>query len=189
MAEAQDVEISLGTGRLLGLFFGLVVICAIFFGLGYTVGRSSTPAVLPTESSSPNPSARSKPADTAHSPTSSADLTFYKTVEQKDAVPQLAASAEAAPPPPPPASVAPELAAPVTHGSGYIVQVAAVSKKEDADALVFALRKKSYPVFVASNAPTDSLFHVQVGPFNDVRDAEAMRSRLAGEGYNPILKK
>ncbi len=190
MAEAQDVEISLGTGRLLGLFFGLVVICAIFFGLGYTVGRSSMPTALPSESSSPNPSARSKPADTSHGVTSSADLTFYKTVEQKDAVPQLAPPAEAAPPPPPPASVAPELAtAPVTHGSGYIVQVAAVTKKEDADALVFALRKKSYPVFVASNAPTDSLFHVQVGPFNDVKDAEAMRSRLAGEGYNPILKK
>ena len=37
--EAHDTEITLGTGRLLGLFFGLVVVCAVFFGLGYTLGR------------------------------------------------------------------------------------------------------------------------------------------------------
>ena len=67
-------------------------------------------------------------------------------------------------------------------------QVAAVSKQEDADILVSALRKKQYPVFVAS-APGDALFHVQVGPFSDPKDAEAMRTRLLGDGYNPIVKK
>jgi hypothetical protein len=30
---------------------------------------------------------------------------------------------------------------------------------------------------------------VQVGPFGDIKDAEAMRSRLINDGYNPILKK
>jgi len=69
------------------------------------------------------------------------------------------------------------------------VQVAAVSKKEDAEALAGILRKKNYPVFLASNAPGDSLFHVQVGPFNDIKEAEAMRSKLAGDGYSPIVKK
>jgi len=70
----------------------------------------------------------------------------------------------------------------------YMVQVAAVSKQEDADILVNALRKKQYPVFVA-NLPSDPLFHVQVGPFSDPKEAEAMRSRLAGDGYNAIVKK
>src|SRR6266404_5786514 len=40
--DTHDTEITLGTGRLLGLFFGLVVVCAVFFGLGYTLGRNST---------------------------------------------------------------------------------------------------------------------------------------------------
>jgi len=78
--------------------------------------------------------------------------------------------------------------APVPAG-GYFVQVAAVSKQEDAEALVDALKKKQYPAFVAGNATTDKLFRVQVGPFDDIKEAEAMRSRLINDGYNPILKK
>ena len=73
--------------------------------------------------------------------------------------------------------------------SAYLVQVAAVTKQEDADALVDALKKKQYPAFVAATSSTDKLFRVQVGPFGDIKDAEAMRSRLINDGYNPILKK
>jgi hypothetical protein len=36
----NDTEIALGTRSLLGIFFGLVLICAVFFGLGYSVGRA-----------------------------------------------------------------------------------------------------------------------------------------------------
>ena len=41
--------------------------------------------------------------------------------------------------------------------------------------------------FIA-NAAGDPLFHVQVGPFSDKKDAEAMRTRLSGDGYNAIVK-
>jgi len=41
MDSSQDTEITLGTGKLLGLFFGLVIVCAVFFALGYTLGRKS----------------------------------------------------------------------------------------------------------------------------------------------------
>ena len=73
--------------------------------------------------------------------------------------------------------------------AGYFVQVAAVTKQDDAEALVDALKKKQYPAFVASNNATDKLFRVQVGPFAEIKDAETMRSRLINDGYNPILKK
>ena len=73
-------------------------------------------------------------------------------------------------------------------GSGYMVQVAAVKKQEDAEALAQALRKKNYPVLTISG-PNDKFFHVQVGPFADFKDAEATRNKLIGDGYNPILKK
>jgi len=73
--------------------------------------------------------------------------------------------------------------------TGYFVQVAAVSKPDDAEALVDALKKKQYPAFVAGNSSTDKLFRVQVGPFSDIKEAESMRSRLINDGYNPILKK
>lgn len=71
----------------------------------------------------------------------------------------------------------------------YFVQVAAVTKQEDAEALVDALKNKQYAAFVATNAANEKLFRVQVGPFNDVKDAEAARSRLINDGYNPIVKK
>jgi len=186
MSDSQDVEISLGTGRLLALFFGMVVVCAIFFGLGYSLGKNSAPVMA---SEAPATAANAEKPK-AGAPSSSDELTFYKSVEQKDANAQLTpapAPSAAAPanPAPTPASTA-EAPRP---GSGYAVQVAAVTKQEDAQALVTALRKKNYPVFVASNAPTDSLYHVQVGPFADIKDAEIMRTRLSSDGYNPILKK
>ena len=78
--------------------------------------------------------------------------------------------------------------APIPAG-GYFVQVAAVSKQEDAESLVDALKKKQYPAFVASNSSTDKLFRIQLGPFGDIKEAESMRSHLVNDGYNPILKK
>ena len=72
--------------------------------------------------------------------------------------------------------------------SGYFVQVAAVTKQEDAEALVDALKKKDYPAFVAPQTG-DKLFRVQLGPYADIKDAEAMRTRLIGDGYSPIVKK
>jgi cell division septation protein DedD len=190
MASAQDVEISLGTGRLLALFFALVAVCGIFFGLGYTLGRSMGPTAVTAEAAAPSAAtsaAKPKPVGASAESATAApanDLTFYKTVEQKDANPQLTPVSA-----PAPAAASSAPAPETTHGSAYVVQIAAVSKREDAEALIGALRKKNYPVFLASNAPADSLFHVQVGPFNELKDAEAVRGRLAGDGYSPIVKK
>ena len=36
--------------------------------------------------------------------------------------------------------------------------------------------------------PQDKLLHVQVGPFTNRKDAEAMRQRLLNDGYNAIVK-
>ena len=41
MAVSEDTEITLGTGKMLVLFFGLVALCAVFFGMGYSLGKSS----------------------------------------------------------------------------------------------------------------------------------------------------
>jgi cell division protein FtsN len=40
-----------------------------------------------------------------------------------------------------------------------------------------------------TTAASDRLFHVQIGPFRDPKEAEITRSHLQGDGYNPILKK
>lgn len=210
--QGQDTEITLGAGKILVLFFGLVILCGIFFGAGYTIGKNAAtaqqaavgenaPGVVTTGGGAkPSPAsnsaqATSKPQDCATGagctqPTS-ADLSFYKAVEQKDPNAQLTTTAQEEPADPKPApevskSAPQNLTAPAA--GGYVVQVAAVSKQQDAEALVGALRKKQYPVFIATPG-TDRLFHVQAGPFSDVKEAESVRTRLVNDGYNPILKR
>lgn len=209
MNSAQDTEITLGTAKLLGLFFGLVIVCAVFFALGYTLGRKSDSALSTLSTSAPlqTSSNRAKPAGSASQ--AAPPMTFYKAVEQKDANPQLTPATQAvsttAAPPPDESSTAgstsssaqgtssqpaapPDPMAPIPAGN-YFVQVAAVTKEEDAESLVDALKKKQYPAFVASSSSTDKLFRVQLGPFPDIKEAEGMRTRLVNDGYNPILKK
>ena len=75
-------------------------------------------------------------------------------------------------------------------GGSFVVQIAAVTREEDAAALAGALRKKNYSVFVVNNpAVHDKFYHVQVGPFATLQDADAMKAKLTGEGYNPIVKR
>jgi cell division septation protein DedD len=77
-----------------------------------------------------------------------------------------------------------------TAGGAFVVQIAAVTREEDAAALAGALRKKNYSVFVVNNpAVHDKFYHVQVGPFTTMQDAEAVKVKLTGEGYNPIVKR
>jgi DedD protein len=189
-ATSQDTEITLGTGKMLALFFGLVAVCAVFFGMGFSLGRSSVriaspdfPAATPATTGAQRPSAVK-----TNDATTPANMTFYKAVESKDGNSQPAVKEAAADVPQTPAPVAaPDPAAPASSNS-YYVQVAAVSKSEDADALVDALKKKQYPAF-STNTPTDKLIHVQVGPYPDIKDAELTRGKLVSDGYNPILKR
>ena len=203
MASPEDTEITLGTGKLLVLFFGLVGVCALFFALGYSLGRKSEPMVTAASAATSQISSNTTKASGASTSNPAPSMTFYKSVEQKDANSELT---------PPPDSKIDTTAATATNSSatnapasataanpsdsstalpasGYFVQVAAVSKQEDAEALVDALKKKEYPAFVAPQAATDKLFRVQLGPFQEVKEAEAMRTRLIGDGYSPILKK
>lgn len=39
--ETRATEITLSTASLLGVFFGLVLICGVFFGFGYSMGRGT----------------------------------------------------------------------------------------------------------------------------------------------------
>jgi len=229
--EAEERDITIGPGKLLGLFFMLVMICGVFFAIGYSLGKTSareqalndksplnasmsTPIV--GDSSAPKPSAatatRGEPDasawDAKGDAPSSPDLTFFNAVKRddrkatSDAKPTTVAKGEppnvvapaAATPPEVSASgksqVNPEAVAMTTASGSFVVQIAAVTREEDAAALAGALRKKNYSVFVVNNpAVHDKFYHVQVGPFPTLQDAESMKTKLTGEGYNPIVKR
>jgi DedD protein len=202
MDEMQDTEVTLSTGKLLGIFFGAAIICGIFFSFGYAVGKNSTPAagVAIMDSSSISTVATnggtkpgaSRPAEMTPQPCATDQASCAKA-DQITSADDASKSADGKNQP------APELSAKTSEsskplpqstaaGTGFTVQVAAVSKMEDAEALKAALEKKQYPVFIVDNNESH-LFHVQVGPFADQKDAEAMKNKLAGDGYNAILKR
>lgn len=191
MAVSEDTEITLGTGKMLALFFGLVALCAVFFGMGFSLGKNSGRTNVELQGGTGAASVRPT-AVKATEGRAASDLTFYKAVEQKDPQADLTAKSPetpsaAAKTAPADADAPPDPTA-ISGQNSYFVQVAAVSKQEDAAALVDALKKKQYAAFAAS-AGGDKLFHVQVGPFSDIKDAEGARGQLVKDGYNPILKK
>jgi len=199
----QDTEIILGTGRMLAIFFSFVLVCAFFFAIGFSLGRRTTmagagsllsaPIGVPATIVRPSAARNDAPQPTAQS----GDFSFYKAVGEKKAdaalipqdskAPPEASSAAASTAESPKAAADAVTATP--SSASYYVQVAAVSRQEDAEALVEALKKKQYPAFTANNPSADKFYHVQVGPYADLKDAEAMRARLIGDGYNPIVKK
>ena len=226
--EENDSEITLNATTLLGIFFGLVLICGVFFGFGYSVGRrgTETPAVntpaattnisdedpTPSAAHAPKPSAMetlqaaSSPSDTSDANTVTepvdADGNAQTTAPTPKAKQAVLTPAPASKPSPasaaavPPATVK-QASLPVVsasnptpvagNGASIMVQIAAVSHQEDANALVSALRQHGYTVSVR-NEPQDKLLHVQVGPFPTRDTAKATRAKLLADGYNAILK-
>ncbi len=209
MAGAQqDTEITLGTGRMLAIFFSFVLVCAFFFAIGFSLGRRTaiagnlpmTPAGTPSMVVRPSATKNSAAQANAQPTPQAGDFSFYKAVGAKSAdavlTPAAAPTTTTANPTQAAASggdsapkAATDAASATPSDAGYFVQVAAVSRQEDAESLVEALKKKQYPAFTAANAAADKFFHVQVGPYAELKDAEAMRARLISDGYNPIVKK
>src|ERR1700675_2833808 len=99
MATAQqDTEITLGTGRMLAIFFTFVLVCAFFFSIGFSLGRrttiagagslgiahAGTPATIVRPSAAKNDAPQSTPQSQAN------DFSFYKAVGEKNADAALA---------------------------------------------------------------------------------------------------
>ena len=84
MSSSEDTEITLGTGKMLALFFGLVALCAVFFGMGFKVGRNSAAPASAGDSTvsvaaangGTRPSAVKQTADSGAN--ASPDVAFYK---------------------------------------------------------------------------------------------------------------
>lgn len=102
------------------------------------------------------------------------------------------AAAPAAPPQvtPPPAAPQPAASAngSAASGDGILIQVSALTRREDALALVNILREKKLPVQVLPGT-ADTLYHVVVGPFKYIKDAERAKAALEQDGFRPIFKK
>ena len=195
--EDQQTELVLENRQVVGIFLGLALLCGIFFALGYVVGRNTaSPAAALAQSdeglpqSSEKPSALPSPtymprnpataAQNPDAPASDTNLNFYNSVQQDkpqgmEPASPAAAAAPASPPiePPPP---------------GILVQVSALTRREDADSLVALLKEMKLPVLVVSGE-NDALFHVVVGPLKSDSEAQKTKLALEQEGFRPFIRR
>jgi DedD protein len=218
--EGKASEITLSTASLLGIFFGLVLVCGVFFGFGYSIGRGTgATAQASQEPSSPagktgeaeetataqNPPARAaqEPSDDSQAKANAAPAPVAARPKVEETPREDAAETEKATAPVAAETAAqlvtskpaagkispaykPPADAPPTAGQP-MVQIAAVSRPQDADVLVAALRQRGYGVVVRSE-PQDHLLHVQVGPFANRTQATEVKQKLLSDGYNAIIK-
>ena len=230
--QHSDAEITLGMRSILGIFFGLVLVCGVFFGFGYSLGRGNTGKVTASAQAVPQPLGTTPPSavktvvedsdpSSAHAsgndlstdaadssgPTRkpaqallpskpSAASSILPVSDAADASPENVSSSNGSEAtetsygvPEPVRAVSPSLPvrASTTAAAAIMVQIAAVSHREDADVLVSALSRLGYSASVRSEA-ADKLLHVQIGPFPTLGEAKIMRTKLLNDGYNAILK-
>ena len=214
----RDTELTLGLGSLLLIFLGLVVVCGLCFGLGYTLGgrHGAEPDVaagqLPAASAqSPveGHGSLSKPSATAQTvlaPPAQTAAPQSGTLQPGAAgPPQSAAPLQTSGPAA--ASSAQTLVRPALPAPASPVQVASASNAAPAlpvaatlmvqiaavshleDAdVLVAALRKRGYAVSAQREPADNLIHVRIGPFNNRDEANRWRTRLLNDGYNAMIQ-
>jgi DedD protein len=197
--------------HLVGLFLGVVLLCGVFFTLGYVMGKTQYGGAVHAASSpdfnSPASSARTQPAPaggaSAGVPAPNAsEWDFYgKEQDSDDHLQSPAKNASpwaASPAAPAPAAKAERRArevpaaarfrAPRITKGAIVLQVAALRHRGDALAMAEMLQQKRFPSFVVTPA-SDAFYRVQVGPYRNERAAALARSALERAGFKAIMKR
>ena len=163
---------------------------------------NAKPDVTPKKTT-PAPS-DSTDSDPATSTTSDSTWNFYDKEKSSKVAPHLEPVPKTSPTPPPSKQVnsrspAPAAAprttvernsasAPLIPNGAVILQVAALAKQDDALALAGSLQRKHFSAYVQTPRK-DKYYRVQVGPFKDLKSAEAAKKGLESAGFKAFVVK
>jgi cell division protein FtsN len=191
--------------HLVGLFLGVVLLCGVFFTLGYVMGRNQFGGPVHAEDTrvrqtpSPAPSAaKSKQADSTAS-SSSGEWDFYGKSSPKNPgeaeTPAVStrnseASSVRGAKAKPVVSTTPSarFQPPKMGKSSIVLQVSALTRQSDALAMADAIQQKGFPSFVVTPT-TDNFYRVQVGPYAEEKSADASKRALEQAGFKSIIKR
>lgn len=196
--------------HLVGLFLGVVLLCGVFFTLGYVMGHSQdNGSVHASDSMVRTPpvavSPKSKQPETPAAPAPEWDFYGKKKDDNHlvpapkpaapSALPAAAANAGNLAPVPATKTIAePVIKAPARFQpprmlkGAIVLQLAALRQESDALAMADAVQQKKFPSFVVTPG-ADKLYRVQVGPYPTEQAAEAARAALERAGFKAILKR
>jgi len=196
MAEGRG-ERTIGSGHLVALFLGIVVLCCVFFILGYEMGRAqfekgggtavaAKPATTPAAGA---PAKQEPPAAGWPSATPGGSTSAEKPpATNASAVPAGASKASTDSSGAGRHPITGSLKAPEIPRGAIVLQVAANRNESDALNLAKLLQEKGFPAFVLTPS-TDDWYRVQVGPYADAKSAEQAKAALAHEGFKAIAKR
>jgi cell division septation protein DedD len=195
MGEGRG-ERTIGSGHLVALFLGIVVLCCVFFILGYEMGRAqferSGGSAVATKPPTPAPAAATKEEPSSPSWPSAASGSSPAATKPSAA----AGAAQPAPAGKAPAGssggskgAAPgSLKAPEIPRGAIVLQISAHRNESEALNLAKLLQEKGFPAFVLTPS-TDDWYRVQVGPYADAKSAEQAKAALVREGFKPFVPK
>jgi len=190
----------------------MIFLCGVFVGRGVRAerGGEALDAEAIASNSVPAPVAEAgPPADEPPAPPAEDELSYHKrlqgaTPQAEELKPQAAAPqpAPAAPAVQPQAPPAAQQQAPPPRTTGadvptagragtWVVQVQALQNRAAASSIVQRLISKGYPAFLLippSGSP--QIFRVQIGRYNDRREADQVARRLEKEEqFKPDIKR
>jgi DedD protein len=201
--------------HLVSFFLGVVLLCGVFFTLGYVMGHNQYGGPVHAAedpergATSVRPPAKPKeigPPPAASPTPASTEWDFYakKSDDHMDPAakpPANSAAPSAAVATRPPSAVGPapvanaktvpaaaRLEAPRMVKGSLVLQIAALTRESDALVMADALQQKRFPSFVVTPS-SDNFYRVQVGPYPDERSAESAKSALDQAGFIAIIKR
>ena len=201
----QETE-GVSTGPLLGAFLAVVVLCAVFFSLGFFLGyrrahRVAETGVEPASPASEAPSEVNGPESSQSSVSPEAGSASVPPASGSRMAESAATAASPVAPAPSEQEATlgsePENDRPLDSGTmarvppGLLVQVAAVTNRQDAANVVNVLKSKSYPALVLTPAQArakDNFYRVVAGPYRSRTEAERARKELTAEGFKPFIR-
>jgi DedD protein len=180
----------------------VIFLCGVMVGRGVNTTRASAvsavaaePTVDPTSTAQPQQtsSADAAAAEPASSQEDLKELTYAKRLEAPEPPPEPAVEPVVATPVPAIAEQ-PKVEKPVAvaatktvdasepKGAGFVVQVASLKSRDEADAIAKRLSSKGFPSFVTTPGSSGpKVFRVRVGKYADRREAETVARKLEKE--------
>jgi cell division septation protein DedD len=203
--EKEASEITLSTASLLGIFFGLVLICGVFFGLGYSLGRGSergaiaggsgsAPAINDAEPVETTTAENAKSAsltpleqqDGMQSPVTAALMSAASRPKAEAVEPPEASTPDApkvdAPKPDAPKPDAPAAPAPALRPAANLPTIAAPAPRSAANPSTTAATDTDA---AASNSKEPM---VQIAAVARQEDADVLVSALRQRGYGVVVR-
>jgi|ERR1700733_9543532 len=188
--ETTAREITLSTASLLGIFFGLVLICGVFFGFGYSMGRgtgqgaqaaslgngraNSAAQSDETTAAANQPPAPAAPSqDNVQAPAKTPPPVVVKHDKGDDAEDASAEDAAAAPPKRVNQALVAATAPPIKPSARIVPAPATVA---------------STPAPVAAPAPGTGQPMVQIAAVARQEDADVLVSALRQRGYGVVVR-